>query len=317
MIVPVTREAHHRAHLEPILAYLPWSPVQRSKDDIALVASYGGLMHARRARFSRIILAQHGAGQSYGGDKKMAEHPSYPGGSANGDVGLFLAPNEHSADRWRRAYPQASVAVVGCPRLDVIPERVPGPGPVIAFSFHWDFDKIPEMRSASGTYWRAIAELAKRHRIIGHGHPKRRDIGRYFRSIRVPFVADFDEVCRRADVYACDNSSTMFEFAATGRPVIVLNRPEIRDAQGIVTDPGYRRSVSHGLRFWDAAGVGVNVDDPAALEAAVRLAVEDPPDQKLAREAALDLVYAYRSGAAERAAAAIREWAGIAEAVAA
>ena len=84
---------------------------------------------------------------------------------------------------------------------------------------------------------------------------------------------------------------------STGRPVIVLNRPE------------YRREVEHGLRFWEAAGVGVNVDSPADLDAAIVRAVEDPPDVAAAREAALDIVYSPRSGGAAIAAAAIVDWA--------
>jgi hypothetical protein len=45
--------------------------------------------------------------------------------------------------------------------------------------------------------------------------------------------------------------------------------------------------------------------------AAVRRALADPPAQQAARERALDLVYAYRTGAAERAAAVLVDWAGL------
>ena len=63
-------------------------------------------------------------------------------------------------------------------------------------------------------------------------------------------------------------------------------------------------------------GVGVNVNEPEDLLPAVERALQDPPDVVRAREAALDLVFAYRSGAAERAASAIARWAGVLEAVA-
>lgn len=303
MIVPVSTEAHHAAHLEPILAHLPHASAHRRPDDIALVASYGSLSRARRDGYARFVLAQHGAGQSYGGSPHHANHPSYPGGSNNKEVGLFLVPNEHAAGRWRRAYPRTPVAVVGCPKLDTLPAREYRNGemrePVVAVSFHWDMHGLPELRSAQTYYWRTMEKLARRFLVIGHGHPKRRDLGRLWRMLKVPYVPDFNDVCRRADVYVCDNSSTIFEFAATGRPVVVLNIPE------------YRREVNHGLRFWDAASIGVQVNHPDELVDAVRLALDDPPEQQAAREKALSLVYAYRTGASERAAGAIMDWAGV------
>lgn len=299
MIVPVSTEAHHFAHLEPILAHLPYASSRRNRSDVALVASYGSLRRARRDGFTRFVLTQHGAGQSYGGDKRTANHPSYPGGSDNGDVGLFLVPNHHGAERWRAAYPKARVGVVGSPRLDVLPRREGKlDEPVVAISFHWDGRGIPEHRSAQATYLKALVELTKRYKVIGHGHPIRRDLTRFYRAFRVPYVPSFDDVCRQADLYVCDNSSTIFEFASTGRPVVVLNNPT------------YRRDVSHGLRFWDAADIGVNVDRESELLSSVALALEDRPEQQAAREAALRIVYAHRTGAAKRAAGSILEWMG-------
>ena len=118
----------------------------------------------------------------------------------------------------------------------------------------------------------------------------------------IEHVATFDEVCRRADVYVCDNSSTIFEFASTGRPVVLLNSPQ------------YRKRIHHGLRFWDAASVGVQVDTAAELPDAIQRALHE--DHSAEREAALDIVYAYRTDAAQRAADAIMEWAGPVAAVA-
>ena len=115
-------------------------------------------------------------------------------------------------------------------------------------------------------------------------------IEKRYRHAGIEPVADFLDVCRRADVYICDNSSTLFAFAATGRPVVVLN------------PPWYRRDIDHGLRFWEAASVGVNCDDLADLPACIDEALRDTEAQKRQREAALDLVYAYRSGASQRAA---------------
>ena len=250
---------------------------------------------------------QHGAGQSYGGDIRTARHPCYPGGDDNDDVGLFLVPNEHAANRWRERYPSASVEVVGCPRLDALPREracmngghaVEKASPVVAVSFHWNYHGIPEMRSAFDYYRDAVVELSREVKVIGHGHPKRKDLAGFYRDNGIEYVPDFDDVLRRADVYACDNSSTLYEFASTGRPVVVLNAP------------WYRLEANHGLRFWDASGVGVNVVGPGR-PADCASSTWPTSGRAMLREEALDIVYAYRTGAAQRAADAIAAWAGV------
>lgn len=300
MIVTITTRQQYADHLAPILALLD---LDVPGPDIALVASHLDLVAARR-RFTRFILAQHGAGQSYGGDPRAARIDSYPGGDDNGDVGLFLAPNEHAANRWRTRYPSAAVRVVGSPRLEALPAREQSPATrtiqaagdsqTICISFHWQGRTCAEAHSAYGEYAPVLKDLSRRFDLIGHCHPLRRDVPKFWRSIGVEYVPSFDDVCRRADLYVCDNSSTIFEFASTGRPVVLLNSKR------------YRRNVDHGLRFWDAAGVGLQIDRPEDLADGIIDALEhDDPD---AREAALSLVYPIRSGAAQLAADAIREW---------
>ena len=266
----------------------------------AFVASIGDTKVGRRLGYRRFAFMEHGAGQAYIGQRgAMGRHPSYAGGADREDTELFLVPNEYSAALWRAAYPDARVAVVGSPRLDSLPARQPGPGPVVAISFHWPAFVAPEAGTALGYYLGALPDLARRFRVIGHAHPKGDWPARMARSYRragIEFVADFADVCRRADVYVCDNSSTLFEFAATGRPVVVLNCPQ------------YRRNVSHGLRFWEAADVGIQVDRPGDLPAAIDTALADGPERRAARERALAIVYAHRSGAAERTAAELGAW---------
>jgi UDP-N-acetylglucosamine:LPS N-acetylglucosamine transferase len=105
--------------------------------------------------------------------------------------------------------------------------------------------------------------------VLGHGHPRIMErLLPIYDALDIEPVYDFEEVLERADCYVCDNSSTMFEFASTGRPVVVLN------------PPWYRREVNHGLRFWEAAGVGVNCDRPQDLAGAVATALQDPPPQR-------------------------------------
>jgi hypothetical protein len=285
------------AHLQPVWDALP--RVRRGRDDgpsgtdAVLVASAQDLALAHRLHYRHVAYLEHGIGQTYG-----PELVGYPGGIGRGTVGLFLSPNEHAAAADRAAYPRTRVAVVGDPTLESLPHREPGPT-AVAVSFHWECHALPETRSALGHYRRALAPLAERWPLIGHGHPKaHRELARLWRSLGVEFVPSWPEVLRRADVYVCDNSSTIFEFASTGRPVVVLNAP------------WYRRDVEHGLRFWPAASVGVQVDQPGELAGAIERAMDDPPAQQHRRDMALRLVYAHRTGAATRAAAAIEEWLG-------
>lgn len=264
---------------------------------VAIVASYGDVKVGRRLGYRRFVFIEHGAGQAYTGDRRNGRHGSYAGGEDREDVGLFLVPNVYSATLWRDAYPDADVEIVGSPKVDGLPGRVAGPSPVVAVSFHWEAHVVPEARPAFGHHRTALPELARRFTVIGHGHPRAEDwLRRVYRRVGIPWVPDFEEVCRRADVYVCDNSSTLFEFASTGRPVVVLNAP------------WYRRRVQHGLRFWDAAGVGRQVDEPEQLVPAVAAAIENPDADKAERDAALSIAYTYRGDATKRAVAAIEEW---------
>lgn len=268
-----------------------------------LVASYGDIKVGRRMGYGPFVFIEHGAGQSYAGSRGASgRNGSYAGGEDREDVGLFLVPNQHSADRFGTVYPDARVEIVGSPRLDTLPAREAGPGPVVCISFHWNLYLCPETSSAFGEYRRVLGDLAARFTTIGHAHPRAdwpRQLARQYAHFGIPFVAEFADVCRMADIYVCDNSSTIFEFAATGRPVVVLN------------SKAYRRNVDHGLRFWEAADVGLQVERPEDLVAAVESALEDAPARQRAREDALAIVYAHRSGAAQRAAQAIVAWSAV------
>jgi hypothetical protein len=283
----------YRHHLEPLWAAL--SPERRGAghSEAVLVSSAQDLAGAARAGYRRVAYLEHGIGQTYG-----VASGGYPGGPGRGTVGLFLSPNLHAAEADRLAYPGARVEVVGDPRLDHLPGREPGP-PAIAVSFHWECHVVPETLSALAHYRSTLPALAERYTLLGHGHPRAaRALERVWRRLGVEWVPEFEEVCRRADLYVADNTSTLFEFASTGRPVVVLNAP------------WYRRHVEHGLRFWRAATVGLQVDEPGRLLDGVARALEDAPAQRRARAAALRLAYTHPHGAAERAARILEEWLG-------
>ena len=289
----------------------PAYPPPRFDGPPLLVASYGDVKVGRRLGYGPFAFIEHGAGQTYNGDRarRRDRSGSYAGGGDRDDNELILVPNQHAAQAWRAAYPRARVEIVGSPRLDSLPAREPGPGPVVAVSFHWPASSVsPEAGTALGEFAPVMDELAQRFTVIGHAHPKGDwplRMARLYRRWGIEFVADFADVCRRADVYVCDNSTTLYEFAATGRPVVVMNAK------------AYRKRVEHGLRFWEAADVGIQVDEPGLLAAAIDNALLDAPKQREARERALAIVYAFRSGGAERAAAAITKWLATREAVAA
>lgn len=215
----------------------------------------------------RLVLCEHGAGQSYTGT--AAGHPHYAGGRQRDRVDVFLCPSwpAHRANE-AVARPGQRVVMVGPMRLDPWlgrprQARDPDGPPTVAVSFHWNCNLVPETRWAFPHYADAVETLADDTgmTVVGHAHPRAWPTLRaFYEKVGIPAWPDFDTVLDSADVYVCDNSSTLYEFAATGRPVVVLNAP------------WYRRDVRHGLRFWEYADVGVNVSSPAELAEAVRWA---------------------------------------------
>lgn len=260
-----------------------------------LVASFGDQKRVQKLGYTKIARIEHGAGQSYG-----TGHGSYAGGKGAEAVSLFLTPNDYSARLWRGAYPDARVEIVGCPKLDALPHKDPSEPLTVAISFHWDCHLVPETVSAFSHFRFALPALKEAVNLIGHGHPRGLvgppSLEKRYRREDIPLVRDFADVCRKADLYITDNSSSLYEFAATGRPVVTLNAPS------------YRRDFTPGLRFWDAIP-GIEVNHHTELVDAVRLALTDPPEARQKREEALSMVYAYRSGASHRAARVLDSWA--------
>lgn len=277
-----------------------WSaPLELGPGRKTLVASSGDLIEARR-QGRRVALMEHGCGISYGGDasyfgRVAARSPSYAGGEKR-DAEIFLHPGPHPAARDRTRYPGARVEVIGSPLLDTLPGREGDPAVTVAVSFHWDTSVAPEARSTFIYHRSGLASLLPHFRVIGHGHPRIFDrLAPWYERQGIKPVRLFEDVCRQADVYVVDNSSTLFEFASTGRPVVVLNAPY------------YRKNVDHGGPWAARKTVGPNVDAPHELLPGVRSALSQGASDPL-REAALGLVYAYRSGAAGRAAEVLESW---------
>ncbi|MGH9093845.1 MAG: CDP-glycerol glycerophosphotransferase family protein [Acidimicrobiales bacterium] len=256
-----------------------------------------------------VIYLEHGAGQTYPGDPRAADHPAYNGTPGHERVALFLCPNDTVACRWRRRYPQTPAVAVGSPKMDAW-HKDPGAGrrgaqtPTAAIAFHSDNRICPETVTAFRHYESglaaAVAELrAAGWGIVGHGHPRLwATMDPFWRSIGVEPVEDFGEVLARAHILAADNTSVLPEFASTGRPVVWMNAP------------WYRRNVHHGGRFWEWPAGQVTVDAPEELAAAIVDGHSDTDAARAARAAMVEAVYMAADGmATRRAVAAIAQYA--------
>jgi CDP-Glycerol:Poly(glycerophosphate) glycerophosphotransferase len=275
-------ERHYLDHLAPLVRAFPGSRVLVTTDslqtyahaELGLEAVHAGkneypmppmVVAGRRDAMRmehpdrRVAMIEHGAGQTY---LDQPHHSNYAGGRGLDFLRLVLAPGPHSARAWRARYPETPVVDLGgSPRLDkwysggVVDGCVDRPidAPfVVAVSFHWDCRITTETRSTWRYWLRALRELSETHVMLGHAHPRAwPDLRAIYEQFGIPATPTFDDVLAQADLYACDNSSTLYEFAATDRPVICLNSPE------------YRREVEHGLRFWQhMPGIDISPDEP-------------------------------------------------------
>ncbi|SDB48912.1 CDP-Glycerol:Poly(glycerophosphate) glycerophosphotransferase [Desulfonatronum thiosulfatophilum] len=244
-----------------------------------------------------IFYVEHGAGQTYIGSQFYNFERK--------NVVLDILPSHRLSNIFRMRYPFAKKVIVGCPLLDKWHKSFFYPSnrmPVVAISFHFERPSMPETKSSFPYFRVAVKNLSqqKKWKILGHGHPRIiNQLAPIYEMYGIEVVKNFEDVMERADIYVCDNSSTLFEFASTDRPVVVLNAP------------WYRRDVEHGLRFWEHADIGVNCDHPDDLFNAIELALSDPCDQKKRRKKAVEEIYAYTDGeASNRAAQAIVTLAG-------
>lgn len=323
-LAPVVRELCRRGHEVRTGASTmgkPWGDRwMRAPTDstLMIVASH---TDASRWPWLRCVYVEHGAGQTYIGQKD-----GYAGAEGLDNVVLFLAPNEVVAQRWRERY-DVAVAVVGCPALDQFFDVTPilqdvakapvGDGgravdglrtrgvPVVAVTSHWFCGVVPETMPVLPLYESALRSLcdAAVVSMVGHTHPRAWQRTRaLWDRLGVPYEPDPDVLLRTADLLVADNTSLMYEAAAIDVPVLALNWPWNRKR-----NQGYRRDVEHGLRFWSHVP-GLSCDTADELVGQVQRALEDPPEAKKLRADAATRAYAHRDGrSAARAADAIEE----------
>jgi CDP-Glycerol:Poly(glycerophosphate) glycerophosphotransferase len=319
----ITSRTHFWSHLEPVhreiarrgvagMTAFPLpgvdepteiAPVMQVEPKRLTVVSATSDMFAAHRAGRRVVLMEHGAGQSYSN-----RDVSYVGGRGRTKAELVLVPNEQAAARHRKFYDDPPCVMVGCPRVDTLldiqvvhrEEFIP----VVGITWHWDAHRIsPEARSAWPFIGEAVLDAlctmrdAREISLIGTAHP------RIIEAIRPEYERRGIEVVEgnaifTADVLVADNTSTMYEFAALDRPVVVLDSPT------------YRPQRHHGLRFWDCAAIGPRVGRRGG-ELAYRTAVEfalDPDDEQVERRREImERVFPFRGQATGRAADAIME----------
>lgn len=265
----------------------------RLKGPLVVVASYNDFLIARRAG-REVVLLNHGAGQRYGG--RLQGHPAYVGGNGRKEVALFLEPGPYAGQITREK--GGNVVEVGVPKMDVwlrYPAEITKP--VVAVSWHWHcVSGVPETDWAWPEHKDAVAELASEVKVIGHAHPRAwQRLEKWYLEVGIEPVQSFSEVLKRASVFVADNTSALYEFASTGRPVVVLNSKH------------YRRDIEQGLRFWRHVP-GMQIDYPSQLSTAIRKVLEAPEEYAYPFRSVIEQVYAYTDGqAAKRAAQAILE----------
>ena len=202
----------------------------------------------------------------------------------------IAAPNEFIAQRFRELKKRLRVEVIGTPKLDAMIGMEHGTA--AAVSFHWS--GVMRQNPNSFELWRdTIVELAEHREVLGHAHPKVwKKAQRFYEGLGIEPVQSFDEVCRRANLYLCDHSSTLYEWAALDRELILLRRE------------GHQVPQLSGLakRF---SGIGPELKLGGSLLAALEAAAD--PQYRAYRQEATDVLYPYRGEATARAVALLRE----------
>lgn len=261
------RESHHARHGKAIADKfeLPVeSDIGNITADYVVVFSYRDLKLVDDLG-KKIIFCDHGTGLFYN-----EPHPSYAGSDLKREnVVLRLSPNKAHAKKETETI-TCPIEVIGIPKLDRYAKkgyRIRKGTPRVAISFHFDCKVNPETRSGFG-YFKDILPILKHNFITyGHGHPRLIDlIEHHYRANAIPIKKDFyNEVLEKVDCYICDNSSTIWEFLITKKPVVLL------------TPPFYRKDIEHegNPRFWKYANIGPEVTDPTKIVEAVNDAINN------------------------------------------
>lgn len=213
------------------------------------------------------IYMDHGCGQTLDIDHHFWSRINSKSPFVN-TMQIFAAPNKIVMETTENNNPNVVSVLCGTPKMDKyhnvnMREKTIADG-LVVFSWHWECKACPETLGGF-EYWKErVAIASERFNVAIHGHPRVQDKTRRFAmDNEIEFIRDFDEVMDRAYLYVCDMSSTIYEFAATDRPVLVLN------------NPWFRREVNHGMRFWEFSDVGVQCNNKSDLDYCIDAALCD------------------------------------------
>jgi len=298
-----TRSSHYMDHMAPIWPYIPermkgqWVIAakdieaahknqiperdlhivrgQRYRDGIPiednglmLVSAAGDMTIAKKhcPGSTHLAMMEHGVGLVF------PNNAAYAGNiGSRRFANLFLAPNSKIQALTARKFPQTPNIIIGTPKMQLLRDfrknssRDRAKEVTVAIGFHWDGNTIcPEAGNCFDYYREWLPMLNAKWKLIGHCHPREvNTIVPYYESMGIEYVADFEDVVRRADVYVNDCSPTMYEAAALGIPVVILNKPE------------FRREVDFGIRFWDYTDIGPHVNHPEELMIAIEAQLQE------------------------------------------
>jgi len=245
-----------------------------------LVAASGDMNLAlNNNRKREYIFMEHGVEIVY------PNNPSYAGNDGpRRRAALTLAPNMGAFELTRKKLPKMTQVIIGTPMLDrwkgaFERNRQLPLVPTVAISFHWDGKMVaPEAGTAFGYFEHILPELAKQKsfKLVAHAHPRNiEQVRPIYEKLGIEFWESFERVMDEADLYIMDNSSTIYMFLVTGKPVILLNSPK------------YRKNIDTGLRFWKYTDVGEQVDDPEQLIYAISRTLGDPGARLIERRTAI------------------------------
>ncbi len=209
----------------------------------------------RRARHpnNKCILIEHGAGQTYIGDRSNA----YSDGTRGYDNVIgFICSTSDVLRRRRELFPETPSVLAGVPKLDEYVNKQIFPTEKTAcLTFHWDCPVAVESHCTFPDFKKFLPRAVQNWReqgwtIYGHYHPRITSLIDEYHKLGIPVLHTEQEVFNTCSVLIADNTSLLFEFMGLGRQVVFLN--------GYL----YRRSINHGLRFWEAVEHGTDLEYP-------------------------------------------------------